>query len=214
MRARVLACTACHGEQGRATPTGYFPCIAGKPGGYLYNQLLNFREGRRSYPPMAYLLEHLTDEYLQEIADHFAALQLPYAPAPAPRAPAAVLERGRQLVRDGDASRSVPACVACHGQALMGVSPWLPGLLGLSPDYVASQLGAWQTGQRAAQAPDCMATIAGRLAPQDVSAIAAWLGAQQPAGSGAPARHLPADLPMRCGGVETPATATESGARP
>ena len=31
MASRVLACTACHGPEGRATPSGYFPRIAGKP---------------------------------------------------------------------------------------------------------------------------------------------------------------------------------------
>ncbi len=203
MTGRVAACTICHGQEGRATPQGYFPRIAGKPAGYLYNQLLNFRDGRRSYPQMSYLLEHLTDEYLQEIARHFAALQLPHAPAPSVRATPQLLERGRQLVQSGDETRRIPACVRCHGSALMGAAPWLPGLLGLSRDYVASQLGAWQTGQRRAQAPDCMATIARRLSPQDVGAIAAWLAAQQPAAGAGPASALPAgELPLPCGGVQ------------
>ena len=95
MAPRVLACKVCHGKEGRATPDGYFPRIAGKPAGYLANQLLNFRDGRRSYPQMTYLIEHLTDDYLREMAEHFAALDLPYPPPPAPQAPAAVLEQGR-----------------------------------------------------------------------------------------------------------------------
>jgi cytochrome c553 len=61
---RVVACTTCHGKEGRATNEGYFPRIAGKPAGYLYNQLVNFRDGRRDYPLMTYLVEHLTDSYL------------------------------------------------------------------------------------------------------------------------------------------------------
>ena len=44
---RVRACTVCHGKEGRATSDGYYPRIAGKPAGYLFNQLVNFREGRR-----------------------------------------------------------------------------------------------------------------------------------------------------------------------
>ena len=39
MAPRVLACVVCHGREGRATNQGYFPRIAGKPEGYLYNQL-------------------------------------------------------------------------------------------------------------------------------------------------------------------------------
>ena len=83
---RVRACTQCHDKEGRATSEGFFPRIAGKPAGYLTNQLLHFRDGRRSYPPMTHLIEHLTDDYLREIAAHFATLDLPYPPPPAPQA--------------------------------------------------------------------------------------------------------------------------------
>ena len=213
MSSRVLACTACHGKEGRATPDGYFPRIAGKPAGYLANQLLNFRDGRRSYPQMTYLIEHLTDDYLREMAAHFAAQDLPYPPPPAPQAPAAALERGRALVRHGDAARNIPACVSCHGAAMTGVNPSIPGLLGLPRDYLNSQLGAWKTGQRRAHAPDCMADIAQQLTPDDVSAVSAWLAAQPVAAGGKPARTLPAAMPVRCGGVaEVPVAAVASGA--
>ena len=201
MASRVLACTACHGKQGRATQEGYFPRIAGKPAGYLANQLLNFRDGRRSYPQMGYLIEHLTDDYLREMAAYFAAQDVPYPPPPAPQAPAAALERGRLLVHQGDSARRIPACVSCHGAAMTGVAPSIPGLLGLPRDYLNSQLGAWKTGQRRAQAPDCMADVAQKLTPDDVSAVSAWLAAQPVAGSGKPATSLPAAIPLRCGGV-------------
>lgn len=208
MAPRVLACTVCHGKEGRATPDGYFPRIAGKPAGYLANQLLNFRDGRRSYPQMTYLIEHLTDDYLREMAEHFAALDLPYPPPPPPQAPPAVLEQGRTLVQQGDVARNIPACVACHGAGMTGVAPSIPGLLGLPRDYLNSQLGAWKTGQRRAHAPDCMADIARQLTPEEVSAVSAWLAAQPVAAGGKPARTLPAAMPARCGGVaEVPVAA-------
>ncbi|RKJ99900.1 c-type cytochrome [Alicycliphilus denitrificans] len=216
MRPRVLACTACHGKEGRATPGGYFPRIAGKPAGYLYNQLLNFRDGRRSYPQMSRLLEHLTDDYLHEIAGYFAALELPYAPAASAPASQALIERGRQLVRHGDEGRKIPACVQCHGDAMTGVAPFVPGLLGLSRDYVSSQLGAWQTGQRRAQAPDCMAEIARQLTVEDVGAVSAWLAAQAVPGQGKPAVSFKGELPVPCGSVRPPhasVPATGQGAR-
>lgn len=202
MADRVLACTACHGREGRATQQGYFPRIAGKPAGYLYHQLLNFRDGRRSYPQMSYLLEHMTDDYLREIARHFSALDLPYAAPPPPQAPPAALERGRRLVREGDAARGIPACVQCHGGAMTGVQPAIPALIGLPRDYLNSQIGAWQTGQRRSQAPDCMARVARQLTAEDVSAISAWLAAQPVAGSGKPADAPAGPLPMPCGGVD------------
>ncbi len=52
MAARVLACASCHGAEGEGTSDVYFPRLAGKPAGYLYNQLVAFRDGRRKYPPM------------------------------------------------------------------------------------------------------------------------------------------------------------------
>lgn len=199
MAQRLLACTLCHGEQGRATNAGYFPRIAGKPAGYLYNQLVHFRAGRRNNVGMASLLDSLSDDYLREIAAHFASLDLPY-PAPLRSdAPAAVLQRGETLALRGDKARDVPACVACHGQALTGVSPAIPGLLGLPRDYLIGQLGAWQTGLRRASAPDCMGHVAQRLSGGDVSAVASWLASQPLPANTHPAPATAEPLPLRCG---------------
>src|SRR5688572_26713197 len=120
---RAAACTTCHGKEGRATSEGYFPRIAGKPAGYLYNQLVNFRDGRRHYALMTYLVEHLTDAYLYELAEYFAALDLPYPAPQASGASQAALARGEALARRGDAGRGIPACAQCHGSSLTGVNP-------------------------------------------------------------------------------------------
>lgn len=208
MAQRVLACTGCHGPEGRSAADGYHPRIAGKPAGYLFHQLQNFRAGRRHYAPMTRLLAPLDDAYLMQIAEHFSALSLPYPAPAAPTASPEVLARGRQLAMQGDPGRQVPACAACHGDRLTGVAPAIPGLLGLPRDYLNGQLGAWRTGTRRAHAPDCMADIARRLQPQDVAAVAQWLSAQPVPASARPlgsAARLPAPLPQRCGGVDAAA---------
>lgn len=198
---RLRACTACHGPEGRAAPDGYQPRIAGKPAAYLYQQLRHFRDGRRSHNAMATLLAPLSDTYLQEIAAHFAGLQLPYPPPASPPPPADAAARARVLLRDGDPARRLPACAACHGDALTGTLPAVPGLLGLPRDYLVAQLGAWRTGLRRAAAPDCMAEVARRLAPEDIAAVAGWLAAQPlPAATG-PAAAPPAPLPLDCGAL-------------
>jgi cytochrome c553 len=38
---RALACTGCHGKEGRAAPDGYYPRLAGKPEGYLYRRAIS-----------------------------------------------------------------------------------------------------------------------------------------------------------------------------
>ena len=219
---RMQACTTCHGAGstatvGRTANEVYFPRIAGKPALYLYNQLVNFRDGRRHYGLMVGLVEHQSDAALMEMAQYFAQLQLPY---PEPQIPpsgttAAVMQRGQQLALRGDASLGLAACASCHGATLVGdatVLPSIPGLLGLPRDYMAGQLGAWQTGMRKAQAPDCMARIARTLTPEDVSAVVTWLAAQpvapaKPALSSTPklaALTMPLALPLtlECGGVK------------
>ncbi len=180
MAERTRACTHCHGEQGKAGPDGYYPRLAGKPAGYLFHQLQNFQQGRRHYDLMARLIEPLPEAYLRDMAQYFSNLHVPY-PAPALNAtgvPAAVLARGKALTLNGDASRGVPACVSCHGAQLTGVAPDVPGLLGLPLDYLNGQLGAWQSGQRRAHAPDCMAQVVKRLASDDLMAVAQYLARQ------------------------------------
>lgn len=201
MAQRVLACTVCHGKEGRAAPDGFYPRIAGKPAGYLFNQLMAFREGRRPYAPMTNLIDPLSPEYLREIAEHFADLELPYPAPPPSKADPATLARGRRLAIEGDPASKLPACAACHGSALTGVQPATPGLLGLPADYVNAQLGAWRTGERRAVAPDCMKQVADALAPEDVAALAQWLASQPVPAAARAVASLPSTPPLQCGSL-------------
>ena len=198
---RMQPCTACHGKEGRPTQQGFFPRIAGKPAGYLYNQLDNFRSGRRAYPTMTYFVEQMSDDYLHEIAGYFASLDLPYAPPQTVGAPVDEIALGEKLVRQGDAAHGVPACVQCHGTAMTGVLPAIPGLLGLPRSYLVEQFGAWRTGQRKALAPDCMAKVATQLTPADITAVATWLSSQPVSLPPAAADTLARPLPLACGSV-------------
>ena len=198
---RVAACTACHQARDQVTRDGYFPRIAGKPATYLYNQLLNFREGRRHYPPMTWMVSQLSDDYLREIAHYFSNLHAPYPPPQPAPVPPATLERGRGLALQGDAARKLPACTACHGEQLTGVAPAVPALLGLPRDYLNAQFGAWRNGARHAQEPDWMAQLARTLTEDDILGVTAWLWAQPVPGAGEPAKSFAAPLPLQCGGV-------------
>jgi cytochrome c553 len=197
---RLLACAACHGKQGEGIrQSEYYPRIAGKPAEYLYRQLVNFRDGRRTYPQMVYFTRHLSDEYLHEIATYYSKLQ-PGFPTPIqPSATKASLARGEVLVRNGDPAKGVPACAACHGKALTGMLPGVPGLIGLYPDYIYAQMGAWQRGIRHAQEPDCMAKVAAKLNGPDTSAVAAYLAYQPGTPSSVPAPESKQKLPLVCG---------------
>ena len=195
---RLKACAVCHGERGEGlTKSEYYPRLAGKPAGYLFNQLVAFRELKRRNPIMNYLVAHLSDDYLREIGEYYERLDPPYPP-PA-RAPAQVAARGRALATKGDSARDLPACAACHGNPPHGMQPAIPGLVGLTSQYIASQMGAWRIGQREAFEPDCMREIASRLTPEDIAAISAWLGTLPASHNSRPLPAAARPLPMKCG---------------
>ena len=199
---RAQACVACHGREGSATQAGYFPRLAGKPAGYLFNQLVSFRDGRRFNSDMAHLVEFLSDDYLLEIANYFAALDLPYPLPVASDASAEQLRRGRVLATKGDPVRNIPACVTCHGAALTGVQPGIPGLLGLPRLYISSQLGAWLTNDRHALAPDCMTKVGRLLTTQDVNDVTSWLATQPVPGNAHAVVQVPSPLALTCSAMQ------------
>jgi cytochrome c553 len=198
---RALPCLPCHGKQGRAGPDGYYPRIAGKPAEYLFNQLVNFRDGRRFFPMMNYLMERQQDAYLHELAGYFASQQLPFDSVPAASVAAETSTRGQKLVKEGDPSLDVPACSACHGDNLLGALPAVPGLLGVSRSYLDAQLAAWKNGVRHAKSPDCMATIAKRLSSSDIEAVTGWLSIQEVPNGAVPQASVPTPQPIQCGSI-------------
>lgn len=197
IEARAQGCSTCHGASGEGTSDLNFPRIAGKPSGYLFNQLRNFRDGHRSYPPMNYLLAYMHDDYLHELAEYFSTQ--PPRQQTAMEASTSSDETGRQLATRGDRAHGIPACVLCHGTRLTGIEPGIPGLIGLSSRYIAAQLVSWRVGTRHASSPDCMHDVAARLSEAQIRAVASWLAARPPAIPSAPAAPGSWTPPLACG---------------
>ena len=148
-------------------------------------------------PAHVHLLAGLPDDYLREIAAYFADQHVPYPAAVRPEVSTAILEAGRKLAQDGDAAR--PAGMRrLHGAALGGLLPGVPGLLGLPRDYIGAQIGSWKNGLRRAAEPDCMADVAAKLTPADISALAAWLSSRPVPRPTPPNRRI-RSLPAECG---------------
>ncbi len=196
---RVKPCIICHRDADRIDRDAYFPRIAGKPAGYLYNQLRNFRDGRRYYQPMAILLENMSDEYMLEIAHYFASMPYTYPTPVAHTLSSDEVRSVETLIYSGDSKRDIPACSACHGETLMGVQPHIAGLLGLPHAYLAAQFGGWRNGGiMRGQTPDCMSEIAKKLTQEEVNALVLWLPSQPLSGQTAGEDALTPDLVQRC----------------
>jgi cytochrome c553 len=201
---RLAACAACHGKQGEGVQgSEYYPHLAGKPAGYLFEQLRGFRDGRRNYPVMIWFVQFADDAYLREIADHYAA-KPPRTRAADTGADQLTPERravAEKLVEEGDAARGVPACVECHGKALTGLEPGIPALLGLPADYIVAQFGHWRDGVRQGAAPDCMHDVANAIAVEDIRAVATWLSQRSNEASERPAPVASFVPPKACGSL-------------
>ena len=124
MEARVQGCVTCHGQSGQGTSNGYFPRIAGKPAGYLYNQLVAFRDGTRQYAPMNYLVAYLPDAYCARSPSTSPSSGRRSRRTDAAPADAATLARGQALVTAGD--REQAACRPASPATARASPAWSP----------------------------------------------------------------------------------------
>ena len=195
----MKACVVCHGEKGGGVANAAFPRLAGQPADYLVSQMKAFRDGRRTYAPMAFLMARQSDAYLDEIATWLAAQKPDPNVVEMRRRLAAdpvALAAGEALVRNGRPEAGLPACAACHGPTLNGTLPGIPALAGMPRDFLIEQVGSWKTGSHRSPEPNCMAQIAQRMTGADIVAAATWLALQQP--DGTPQRRSD-PLPLACG---------------
>src|SRR5436853_7513206 len=69
---KAQACSACHGADGNPA-IAQFPVLAGQTARYLYLQLKDFKEGRRSEPAMAPFVPKLSSQDRRDPSEYFAA---------------------------------------------------------------------------------------------------------------------------------------------
>ena len=72
-KAKAAVCSACHGQQGKATIPGY-PHLAGQRADYLESSLKAYRDGGRSHPLMNSMAKPLSDADVANLAAWYASL--------------------------------------------------------------------------------------------------------------------------------------------
>jgi cytochrome c553 len=91
--------------------------------------------------------------------------------------PVGSVAKGETLVVSGG-GKTIP-CAICHAQNLRGIGE-LPGLAGRPPIYLVRQLNDMKTGARSGSSMALMKVVVEQLTLDDMVAIAAYLGAQEP----------------------------------
>lgn len=160
-------CALCHGTQGEAG-SDELPVLAGQNPKYLAKQLRDFQSGRRK-SMMQRFAKGLTEPDIEAIAAYFASQK-----APAHKVSDADLHAaGRILYQKGSGAPDAPACQTCHGEKAHGTDI-APRLAGQHAPYLERQLREF-TQRARTNDNEIMLTLAGRLSPFDMKALAEYL---------------------------------------
>jgi cytochrome c553 len=92
--------------------------------------------------------------------------------------PIGSLAKGEALAKTGGAGVTI-TCNVCHGPELKGLGQ-IPPIAGRSPTYIMRQLYEFQHNGRATSASIMMKTAVEKLSPDDMIALAAYVGSLEP----------------------------------
>lgn len=162
IRQLVQTCAACHGADGNSKDPQY-PVLAGQSWRYIYNQLRDFKEGRRQNPLMSPMAANLTRDQMIALGNYFAAQK----PKPvAFQADGKHVEAGKKIA---DAA----LCSMCHLGGFVGQNE-IPRVAGQWPQYVRKQLEDFRAKRRTNDAGN-MTSIARNLSDDDIENLAQYI---------------------------------------
>jgi cytochrome c553 len=159
---KVAVCAACHGPQGKSTQPAY-PILAGQTSRYMYLELRDFQEGRRTNDLMSPIAVGLTRDEMHELSDYFAKQRPPvqsFATDPA-------------KARLGKLKADETLCTMCHLGGFAGQNE-IPRVAGQHYDYIVKQLSDFKARKRTNDAGN-MTSVANTLSAQDIENLANYL---------------------------------------
>jgi cytochrome c553 len=163
VREKAQACAACHGPDGNSQNPDY-PILAGQTWRYIYIELKDFQEGRRSDPQMSPMAAGLSRDDMVALGNFFAAQK----PLPIKfQADNAKVEAGRKT------SEAV-LCPMCHLGGFVGQNE-IPRVAGQWPKYVKKQLEDFKARRRTNDAGN-MTSVAGTLSDADIENLSQYIG--------------------------------------
>ena len=155
IRQKAQTCAACHGANGNSENPAY-PILAGQTWRYIYIELKDFKEGRRSDPSMSPMAADLSRDDMIALGNFFAAQK----PLPIKfKADPARVEAGRKV-------SDAVLCPMCHLGGFVGQNE-IPRVAGQHPEYVQKQLRDFKAKRRTNDAGN-MTSVAGTLSDDDI----------------------------------------------
>jgi cytochrome c553 len=161
-RTKAQACATCHGADGNS-PAGNFPNLAGQTWRYIYIQLKDFKEGRRSNPVMSPVAAALSRQDMIDIANFYAAQA----------AKPSSFKTDDAKVRSGKAKADETLCAMCHLGGFSGQNE-IPRVAGQQYEYVVKQLKDFKARTRTNDAGN-MTSVAQTLSEADIDNLAHYI---------------------------------------
>jgi len=153
---------ACHGADGHA-PSEAWPNLAGQTARYIYVELRDFKEGRRSDPVMTPLAQPLTRQEMLDLAAYFASQR--------PRPGSHEIDAAR--ADRGKAKAEETLCTMCHLGSFSGQNE-IPRVAGQQFDYIVKQMQDFKHYRRTNDAGN-MAAVAKTLSDEDIVDLAHYI---------------------------------------
>jgi len=161
-REKAQVCFACHGPDGNSQNPDY-PILAGQSWRYIYIELRDFKEGRRSDPHLSPMVANLSNEEMIELGNFFAAQK----PLPIKfQADSAKVEAGRK-------TSDAVLCPMCHLGGFVGQNE-IPRVAGQYPQYIKKQLLDFKAKRRTNDAGN-MTSVASTLSEQDIENLSQYI---------------------------------------
>src|SRR5262249_48770872 len=162
IREKAAPCATCHGPNGNSTNPIY-PILAGQSWRYIFLELKDYKEGRRSDPEMSPIAANLSQDDMVALGNYFAAQrQLPIQITVDPAKVAA-----------GRKTADVVLCPMCHNGGFTGENE-IPRVAGQWPQYIKKQLEAFKARRRTNDAGN-MTAVATGLSEQDIENLSQYI---------------------------------------
>jgi cytochrome c553 len=162
-RTKAQICFSCHGPDGNST-VGEYPILAGQSWRYIYIELKDFKEGRRSDEQMSPVAEKLSTEDMMLLGEFFAAQK--QAPIKF-QVDSAKVEAGRKV-------SDAVLCPMCHLGGFVGQNE-IPRVAGQWPQYIKKQLADFKAKRRTNDAGN-MTSVASTLSDADIENLSQYVG--------------------------------------
>ncbi len=160
--AKAEVCVACHGPAGKSTLT-QFPVLAGQTSRYLYLQLRDYQEGRRSNELMTPMAAGLSREEARELADYFSQQKPPQQ----------AFQPDAEKARLGKLKADETLCTMCHLGGFLGQNE-IPRVAGQHYDYIVKQLSDFKARKRTNDAGS-MTSVSNTLSATDIENLGHYL---------------------------------------